>query len=109
MGPVQQAQVAVWFDMQVDPNAKTINVEKFELESPQIKIRKGQFEKTQQGSTAQVQGTIEGQCDWAAVGPLASEFLPAGLDLTPSEAMILVHPYDDPDVIAGQHLSGRRS
>lgn len=101
--PFQQAQVAVQFDVYVDPNAKTLNVEKFELESPQIKIRKGQFEKTQQGGTARVQGTIEGQCDWAAIGPLASEFLPAGLALTGQRPVALnfasTYPADDPNLL----------
>ena len=101
--PFEQQQVALLFDVQVDPNAKAINVEKFELESPQIKIRKGQFEKTQQGNSARVQGTIEGECDWAAVGPLASGFLPAGLDLTGQRPVALnfasTYPADDPNLL----------
>ncbi|UCD49562.1 MAG: hypothetical protein JSW27_18770 [Phycisphaerales bacterium] len=101
--PFEQEQVALLFDVQVDPNAKAINVEKFELESPQIKIRKGQFEKTRQGNNAQVQGTIEGECDWAAVGSLASGFLPAGLDLTGQRPVALnfasTYPADDPNLL----------
>jgi len=101
--PFEQAQVTLLFDVQIDPNAKAINVEKFELQSPQITIRKGQFKKTSEGNTAKVQGTIEGDCDWAAVGHLASPFLPEGLTLGGKRALAVnfasTYPADDPNML----------
>ena len=101
--PFEQEQVTLWFDVQIDPNAKAINVEKFELQSPQITIKKGQFKKTSEGNTAKVQGTIEGDCDWAAIGPLASPFLPEGLTLGGKRALAVnfatTYPADDPNML----------
>lgn len=80
--PFAQSEVTVLFDVQLDPNDKAINVEAFQLDSPQIKIRKGQFKKTAQGpDMSQIAGSVEGQCDWAAVGQAAAAFMPAGLEL----------------------------
>lgn len=99
--PFEQEQVTLLFDVQIDPNAKAINVEKFELQSPQIKITKGQFERTQQDQTTRVQGTLEGECDWAAVGQVASGFLPEGLELAGQCPLALdfvsTYPVDDPN------------
>jgi len=99
--PFEQEQVTLLFDAQIDPNAKTINVERFRLDSPEIRIEKGQFEKTRQGKTTRVSGAIEGEWDWAAVGQIASPFLPAGLDLAGRRPVSLnfasTYPTDDPN------------
>ncbi|MHC4517528.1 MAG: hypothetical protein ACYTAS_02975 [Planctomycetota bacterium] len=101
--PFEQKQVTLLFDVEVDPNAKAINVESFKLDSPQIKIRKGQFRKTSEGNTAKVQGTIEGECDWAAVGQAASDFMPEGLTMTGRRPVALdfasTYPADDPNML----------
>ena len=72
----QQQQVTALFDVYIDPNAKTINVEQLQVESPQIRIRKGTLRQTTQGNTARLQGQLDAQWDWAAVGQAASAFMP---------------------------------
>ena len=53
--PFQQPQVTATFDVYVDPNQKTIDVSQLQVDSPQIKIRKGQFTRTTQGTTVKAQ------------------------------------------------------
>ena len=66
----KQDQVTAVFDVFIDPNQKTINIERVQVESPQIQIRMGQFQRTSQGNTTKFQGSLEGQWDMAAVGQL---------------------------------------
>jgi hypothetical protein len=110
--PFEQEQVTVTFDVQVDSPERTINVERFTLDSPQIKIRKGQFNRTIQGQTAKFQALLEGQCDWAAVGKAASVFLPEGLTLKGqrdfSVDLASTYPTAKPDLLAGS-LNGALS
>lgn len=99
--PFEQEQVAIVFDVLVEPEAQTLNVETFQLDSPQIKIRKGQLKQTRHGDRVEVEGTMEGECDWAAVGQVAAGVLPEGLELSGRRAISLdfasVYPTDDPN------------
>ncbi len=99
--PFEQTQVALFFDTQIDPNAKTVDVDTFRLESPQIRIVKGQFKKAPQGDETSVSGSLEGEWDWAAVGQAASPFLPDGLDLAGRRPVALsfasTYPTNDPN------------
>lgn len=79
--PFAQERVTLSFDVQLDPNTQSINVERLLLESPQIKITKGEFKKTSKGNDNQIRGSLEGQADWAAVGQVVSAFLPEGLEM----------------------------
>jgi len=98
--PFERKQVTLLLDAVVDPNTRGIKLEAFELDGQDIKI-KGRFEKSQQGDSARVEGTLEGQCDWAAVGQIASEFLPEGLELTGQRPFAMnfasTYPADDPN------------
>jgi len=100
--PFEQNPVTLLFDVQFDPNTKAIKVETFQLDSPQIKIKIGQFEKTRQGDKTRVQGAIEGECDWATIGQVAAPFLPEGLQLAGRRPVALdfasTYPADDPNM-----------
>ena len=108
--PFEQNPVTMQFDVRLD--AQAINAERFVLESPQIKITKGQFKKTREGDTARVEGTVEGEYDWAAVGQIASGALPEGMTLGGQRSVALnfasVYPADDPNGLL-THLNGTTS
>ncbi len=97
----QQKDVTAMLDIYIDPGAKTINVERGEVDSPQIKIRKGSVKKTSQGGTARLEGQLDAQLDWAAVGQAASAFMPGMLDIAGQRQVTLnfasTYPVDDPN------------
>jgi len=97
----RQEQVTASFDVYIDPNAKTINLEQLQVESPQIKIRKGIVRQTIQGNTARLQGQLDAQWDWAAVGQAASAFVPGTLDMAGQRQVAInfasTYPADDPN------------
>lgn len=79
--PFIQEQVTLFLDAQIDLAQKSINVKELRLETPQIKIKKGEFQKTSQGEKTKLQGQIECEYDWKALSDIASAFLPEGLKL----------------------------
>lgn len=79
--PFEQREVLVSFDAEVNPVEKAITVRKFQLESAQIKIHKGEFSQTDKGDKTRLQGQAECEYDWAAVSTVAGPILPAGLIL----------------------------
>jgi len=79
--PFEQAEVLLILDAEVSPKEKSINVKKLQLESPQIKIKKGEFEKTSEAGQTRLQGQVDLEYDWAAVSTVGSLFLPEGLKL----------------------------
>lgn len=101
--PFRQKQVSTSFDVTVNPNAKTLKVQTFQLESPQIKIRKGQFTRARQADQMLVRGSLEGECDWQAVGQVASLALPEGLELSGQRAISVefasTYPPDEPNAL----------
>jgi len=74
--PFQQEQISLVLDAQIDPNQKAINVQELRLESPQIKIKKGDFKKVNEADKTKVQGRADLEYDWQAVTRMASQFLP---------------------------------
>jgi len=79
--PFQQDQVLLSLDADINPQLKTINVKNLDLETPQIKIKKGEFKKSDQAGNTRLQGHASLQYDWAAVSDIASAFLPQGLKI----------------------------
>jgi len=79
--PFQQAEVTLLFDAELDPKQKAINVKKLELESPQIKIKKGEFKKANEAGKTKLHGQANLEYEWSAVSTLVSAFLPQGLNL----------------------------
>jgi hypothetical protein len=78
----RQQQVTALFDLYIDPDAQTINVAQLQMDSPQFKIRKGTLRQTTVGNTSTLQGQLDAQLDWAAVGQAASTFVPGTLAMT---------------------------
>jgi hypothetical protein len=110
--PFQQPQVTASFDVYADPNQKTINIERLLVESPQIKIQKGQFTRTRQGNTVKALGALDGQFDWAVVAPLASRFVPGQLSITGRRPIAInftsVYPANEPNGLLA-HLTSQAS
>jgi len=99
--PFSEKQVTAAFDVVVNPNTMTRDIETFVLDSGQIKIRFGQIKQARIGDRIRVQGEVQGECDWAAVGQLASPFLPEGLEMSGRREVSLNfasnYPADDPN------------
>lgn len=97
----KQQEVTATMNISVDPVAKAVNVERVEVDSPQIKIRKGTLKKTAQGNTARLEGQLDAQVDWAAVAQAASVFLPQTLDIAGQRQVTFnfasTYPADDPN------------
>jgi hypothetical protein len=108
----EQPQVTALFDVFIDPNQKTINVERLQVDSPQIKIRKGEFRRTSQDNRAKLQGALDAQVDWAAVAPLASAFVPDELVLAGQRQVSInfasAYPADEPNALLA-NLDSRAS
>ncbi|MHC4071783.1 MAG: AsmA family protein, partial [Planctomycetota bacterium] len=79
--PFEQNEVTLAFEAEVDPNQKAVNVKKLQLDSPQIKIRKGEFSQLSKDGTTKLAGQAECEYDWSAVSALAAPYLPEGLTL----------------------------
>lgn len=79
--PFESNEVSLVFDTEINPEQKTINVIKLQLESPQIRIKKGEFKQINKAGKTQLEGLIECEYDWSAVGTVAAPFLPQGLKL----------------------------
>ena len=98
-----QNEITVRLDVAVDPNDKSIAVENLELESPQIKIKRGTLRKTQENSRTRIEGTLEGESAGEAIAPVASVFLPEHLELTGRSTVNLnfasVYPVEDPNLM----------
>lgn len=82
--PFRQNPVTASFDVFVTPQPGTrdVNIQRLLVQSPQIKIQKGEFTRTRQGTTVKAVGALDGQVDWAAVAPLMSTVLPGQLSIT---------------------------
>lgn len=108
----KQEQVTALFDVYIDPSQKTINVDRLQVESPQIRIRKGEFRRTSQGNTTKLQGSLDAQWDLAAIGQVASSFLPGALDLAGQRQVSLnftsTYPTNEPNAMLA-NLNGKTS
>jgi len=107
----EQSRVSLIFDADVEPAAKNIEVNKFELTSPQIKL-KGNFRRKTQGPTTELSGRADCQYDWQTISNLASAFLPENLNLkgkrTDSVAFRSIYPAGQTDkLLANLSSSGR--
>jgi len=78
--PFIQDPVSLVFDGGFNPTENNWVVRKLQLVSPDIKI-KGDFKRSVEGNKTKLQGLVDCEYDWAAVGTIASAFLPQGLKL----------------------------
>jgi len=79
--PFEPNEVTLTFEAEVNPEQKAVNIKKLQLESPQIKIRKGEFSQLSEAGKTKLKGQAECEYDWSAVSALAGPFLPKGLTL----------------------------
>lgn len=79
--PFEPNEVSLIFNAEINPKQKTINIKKLELDSPQIKIRKGEFNKLNSSGKTKLTGQADLEYDWSAVSVYAKPFLPEGLIL----------------------------
>ncbi len=97
----EQKQVTAVFNVYVDPNRREIDVEDLQIQSPQMRIRFSELNRTSQNDTAKVQGELDGQVDWAAVGQAVSLFLPDRLDMAGRRQVAInftsTYPIEDPN------------
>ena len=110
--PFEQPDVSVAFDCQLNPADETINVRRFELDSAQIKMRKGEFKMDTEGQTTKFEASVSCEYDWSALTTVAAPFLPAGLQLYGRRqddfSFAGAYPAGQPDkLLAGLNTSGR--
>jgi len=79
--PFEPNEVSLVFDTEINPKQKTINVKKLKLESPQIKIRKGEIKQSNEDGRTKLEGQVDCEYDWSAVSTVTAPYLPTGLRL----------------------------
>lgn len=79
--PFEPNEVTLAFEAEIDPEQKAINVKTLQLESPQIKITKGQFSQISKDGKTILQGQADFEYDWSAVSAVAAPFLPEDLTI----------------------------
>jgi len=79
--PFESNEVSLVFEAEVNPEQKTINVKKLQLESPQIRIEKGELKQFNKAGKTKLEGLIDCEYDWSALSTVAGPFLPEGLRL----------------------------
>ncbi len=79
--PFEPNNVTLTFEAEINPEQKTVNIKELQLESPQIKIHKGEFNILNEADKTKLKGQAECEYDWSAVSALAAPYLPEGLTL----------------------------
>ena len=79
--PFEPNEVTLTFNAEVNPEQKTVNIKELQLESPQIKIHKGEFNLFDEADKTKLKGQAECEYDWSAVSAVAAPYLPEGLTL----------------------------
>jgi len=79
--PFGPNDVTLAFDVELNPKEKAINVKTLDVNSPPIKIRKGEFSHVSKDEKTRLAGKAECEYDWTAVDTVVSPYLPEGLSL----------------------------
>jgi len=79
--PFEASEASLSFRAEVNPEEKSVNIKELQLESPQIKIRKGEFNQSTDAGKTKLSGRAECEYDWSAVSAVAAPYLPEGLTL----------------------------
>jgi len=79
--PFEPNEVTLTFNAEINPEQKTVNIKELQLESPQIKIHKGEFNLLNEADKTKLKGQAECEYDWSAVSAVAAPYLPEGLTL----------------------------
>jgi hypothetical protein len=80
--PFEQSEVSVVLEAQINPEQKAINLKKFQLESPQIKINEVRLNQTNENGKTKLSGQAQLVYDWSALKPVISPYMPAGLTVS---------------------------
>ncbi len=75
-----QETVGLVLDAEANPAAKSWNVHKLEITSPNIKV-KGTFARKAEGQTTNLQGKAELDYDWQTLSNMLSAFMPSELSI----------------------------
>lgn len=103
--PFEPNEVTLTFEAAIDPNGKAINVRSFELDSPQIKIKKAGFSRVTEGKTTTLAGEADLEYEWSAVSAVAAPYLPEGLTLEGSRQDKVSFRSEYPAAQSGQMLA----
>jgi len=79
--PFEPNEVTLTFNAELNPEQKTVNIKELQLESPQIKIHKGEFNILNEADKTKLKGQAECEYDFSAVSALVAQYLPEGLTL----------------------------
>jgi len=79
--PFEEKEVTLALEAELDTGQKAINVKRFQLDSPTIKITKSQFSQVSKDGTTTLQGQADCEYDWSAVSTVAAPYLPEDLSL----------------------------
>jgi len=79
--PFEEKEVTLTLEAELDPGQKAINVKRFQLDSPTIKITKSQFSQFSKEGKTRLQGQADLEYDWSAVSTVAAPYLPEDLTL----------------------------
>jgi len=79
--PFEAKEASLSFKAEVNPEEKSVNIKELQLDSPQIKIRKGEFNQSSDTGKTKLSGQAECEYDWSAVSAVAAPYLPEGLTL----------------------------
>jgi len=79
--PFEPNEVTLTFNAEVNTEQKAVNIKELQLESPQIKIHKGEFNLLNEADKTKLKGQAECEYDWSAVSAVAAPYLPEGLTL----------------------------
>ncbi len=97
--PFEQNEISLIGDVKFNPAEKTYAA-RWQLFSPKIKIE-GDVEKVAEAGDSKLQGRANCEYDWAAVGKMASAFLPSGLKMVGRRKDTITfssrYPADQPD------------
>lgn len=79
--PLDQDEVTLALDALVNFDDKAIAIHDLQLVSPTIKIHQGRFSSSTKKGVAKIEGRLDCEYDWAAVGAVISPYMPVGLKL----------------------------
>jgi hypothetical protein len=79
--PFEPNEVTLAFNAEINPSEKAINIKTLQLNSPEIKIHKGEFSQVSKGEKTRMAGQAECEYDWTAVDTIVAPYLPEGLTL----------------------------
>ncbi|MBN2133674.1 MAG: hypothetical protein JW741_29505 [Sedimentisphaerales bacterium] len=96
-----QNDISVVLDVELDPNDKSVTVEKLQIKGEQIEIKRGELKRSQQDGKMRIEGALEGEGAGEFIGSAASVFLPEKLELTGRSTVNLnfasTYPAEDPN------------